>query len=108
MKRAAKGHSLQVLTANSLVTGSVVFLAPDGSWSNDVAAAEIAEEPVRAEALQQAGERDVARHVIVEPYLVDVRREGAGVTPLLLREKIRALGGPTIRENRTIVERPAA
>ncbi|GGC63024.1 DUF2849 domain-containing protein [Chelatococcus reniformis] len=103
MKRAAKGLSLQVVTANALVTGSVVFLTASGTWSRDIAHAQVAEDAATAEASLVCANRDVERDVVVEPYLIDVRREGAAVRPVLMRERIRAQGGPTIRENRTLV-----
>lgn len=107
MKRAAKGLSPQVVTANALITGSVVFLTAAGAWSGAIADAEVADDPATAERLLERGNRDVERDVVVEPYLIDVLREGTTVRPVLLRERIRAQGGPTIRENRTLVHAAA-
>lgn len=104
MKRAAKGHALQVATANALRSGSVVFRTADGDWSVDIADAVLAESAGEGDALLAGSARDVAADLIVEPYLVDVDRVDGGLRPLLLRERIRALRGPTITENRTFPE----
>lgn len=104
MKRAAKGHALQVATANALTSGSVVFRTGDGDWSLDIADAVVAESVEAGEALLAGAARDVAADLIVEPYLVDVERTIEALRPLLLRERIRAMRGPTITENRTLPE----
>lgn len=108
MKRAAKGHALQVATANALTSGSVVFRTARGTWSVDIADALVAETAEQGEALLADALADVARDLVVEVYLVDVEREGEGLRPLLLRERIRALRGPTITENRTLPGAAAA
>jgi len=102
MKRAAKGHALQVVTANALRSGSVVFRTIRGDWSLDIADAAVAETAEAGETLLAAATQDVAADVVVETYLVDVERLEEGPRPLLLRERIRALRGPTITENRTL------
>lgn len=108
MKRAAKGHALKVVTANALRSGSVVFRTADGGWSLDIADATVAETAEVSEALIAASMQDLAADLIVEPYLVDVERQEDGpehaLRPLLLRERIRALRGPTITENRTLTQ----
>ncbi|MGV2978664.1 DUF2849 domain-containing protein [Camelimonas sp. ID_303_24] len=107
MKRAAKGHALQVVTANALRSGSVVFRTAQGDWSLDIADAAIAETAEAGEILLAAAAQDVAADMVVEAYLVDVERLAEGPRPLLLRERIRALRGPTITENRTLPPAPA-
>lgn len=104
MKRAAKGHALQVATANALTSGSVVFRTADGGWSLDIADAFVAESTGASDELLAGAANDVAADIIVEPYLVAVDRTDAAPRPLLLRERIRALRGPTITENRTLPE----
>lgn len=108
MKRSAKGKASQVVTANDLITGAVVFRTAAGSWSRSIGDALVADEHEAAEATLADALADVERHIVVEAYLVDVRREGANAVPLLLREAIRAAGGPTITENRTPADRGAA
>lgn len=104
MKRAAKGHALQVATANALTSGSVVFRTADGDWSVDIADAIVAESTEAGDDLLAGAANDVAADLIVEPYLIDIDRVDGALRPLLLRERIRALRGPTITENRTLPE----
>ncbi len=95
MKKAAKGAALQVVTANALQSGAVVFRTPGGSWSPDIAEAAIVDAQASAEVLLAAAEADAHANRIVEPYLVDVMQAGGRIRPVRLRELIRALG-PTV------------
>ena len=79
----------QVLTANRLSDGVVVFLDAEGGWSEHIAAARIAEK-AEAEALAKAGEIGAAE--VVAPYLIDVTLEADGPRPLRYRERIRTFG----------------
>lgn len=86
---------LQVLTANRLGDGRVVFLTPEGDWSpalND--ALTVTDEDAAAELSAVGGiaERDCA---VTGPYLIDVTESDAGIRALAIREAIRA-NGPTI------------
>ncbi|MEO1017049.1 MAG: DUF2849 domain-containing protein [Pseudomonadota bacterium] len=85
----------QVLTANHLALGDVVFLTIDETWDADIAKARVATDSDQAKALEVIGAQDVDRNLIVEPYLIDVEdREGKPV-PLRNRERIRAQGPTT-------------
>jgi hypothetical protein len=79
----------QVLTANRLSDGVVVFLDANGRWSEHIAAARLAEK-ADAEALTEAG--DARGDEVVAPYLIDVALEAQGPKPLRYRERIRAFG----------------
>ena len=87
--------SLKAVTANRLSDGSVVWLGPKGTWVEQIAAAALfpAEE---AEAALAQGKAAVAACYLVDPYLIDVVREGGRVRPLRYREVLRALG-PSVR-----------
>jgi hypothetical protein len=87
----------QVLTANRLRDGEVVYWH-GGEWANSLSAAEIfdEEEPANS-ALADAGASVKAR-LVVNPYLFPVRIEGGDVRPVEEREIIRA-AGPTIRRD---------
>lgn len=90
--------SLQVVTANRLDDGLVVFLTSDGRWSENINDARTAEGKEAAEALlaeASAPELDV---VIVGPYLIDVERQGADLVPTKYREVLRTKG-PSVRED---------
>lgn len=84
-----------VATANELRSGAVVFRTPAGTWTGEIAAAEIADDPTAAERLLAAAQRDHVACRVVEPVMIEVLREGAFVRPAALRELIRATG-PTI------------
>jgi hypothetical protein len=95
MKRDAKKPGLKVVTANALRTGAVVFLTAAGTWSRNVSEAALAEDNETAAALEAQGLAQAELNVVVEPYLIEVRREDDRLVPALLREAIRAAGGPT-------------
>ena len=85
----------QVLTANRLLEGDVVYLTAAGGWSTELAEATViegAEEEARR--LAQAQEAVAARRV-VGPYLMQVAPQSGGPQPLSQREHIRARRGPT-------------
>jgi len=92
----------QVVIASRLSDGLVVFVsrgAREGAveWVRDLEAAELAEDEAGAAALLALGEADAeARHEVVDPYLIDVRRDEGQLRPTKYREAIRCLG-PTIR-----------
>lgn len=79
--------SLQVLTANSLASGDVVFW--DGSaWVDQFAEALRFDDAARGEAALAAAKAQTT--LLVDPYLIDVTQDGAA--PVSFRERIRALG----------------
>jgi hypothetical protein len=90
--------ALKVLTANLLEGGTVVFLSSGGTWHPDIAAAAVAHTDAQVGALEAAGKAAVAANLVVDPYLVEVERNGPDnhLRPIKLREAIRALG-PTVR-----------
>lgn len=84
----------QVLTANRLDDGRVVFLAAAGHWTRDLQAASQAHTAGEAAALRAAGDAAAARAEVVAPSLVAVSADGGIVQAVDLRERIRA-NGPT-------------
>jgi len=93
--------SLQVITANRLRDGMVVYLAEAGSWTEDLTEAAVASIPDLAEALMDTARTAERNQIVVEPYAIDVARfEDADGQPTLrpvrYREFIRATG-PSIR-----------
>jgi uncharacterized protein with PhoU and TrkA domain len=84
---------MQIVTANRLTDGRVVFRDAAGRWREAFAAAVVLEAAAAAEAVAESA-RDVAARLIVDPYAVDVIVTATGLTPASMREKIRA-GGPT-------------
>ncbi|WP_428699659.1 DUF2849 domain-containing protein [Stappia sp.] len=87
---------MKALTANRLIDGEVVWLGRAGQWVETLDGARLLES---AEAIAEAealGTEAVAQRLIVEPYLIDLRREDNEIAPVRFRERIRAKG-PTTR-----------
>ena len=87
---------MQIVTANRLDDGSVVFLDGAGGWSGNIEDSRRAESAEDAEALMALANQEVAGCLVVAPYLIDVADEDGAVRPLHYREAIRAKG-PTVR-----------
>jgi hypothetical protein len=88
----------QVLTANRLRDGIVVFYTHAGSWSENIDDAVLAVEPQAASALEARGREDEAKTLVTGAYLFDATREDGHVKAAHIRERIRTLG-PSVRED---------
>ena len=86
----------QVVIANRLDTGLVVFLGRDESWVSDIASSEVANSEQESEQLLETAKRLEANQQVVDPNLIDVREQEGAIVPVRYRELIRAQGGPTI------------
>lgn len=86
--------TLQVVTANRLGDGRVVFFAGGNIWSEAVGEAHAAHDNDAAAALLAEAGYAVAARVVVDPYLIDVEIEDDGLRPVRFRERIRAFGPP--------------
>jgi hypothetical protein len=84
--------ALQVVTANRLIDGRVVFLAEGYRWAEEIGSARVADGEEAGKALLAIGEKAAADAIVVAPYLIDVSSEGARITPTRYREVLRALG----------------
>jgi hypothetical protein len=84
-----------VITANRLVDGTVVFQTETG-WEEDFARAWIYETAEQSKAALARAKEDEAHNLVVEPYAVVVESRSGHYAPKALREFIRATG-PTIR-----------
>ena len=87
---------MQIMTANRLDDGSVVYLDGEGGWSGHIEDSHRAESLNDAEALTALAKQAVADCLVVGPYLIDIADEEGAVRPLHYREAIRAKG-PTVR-----------
>lgn len=88
-----------VVTANRLQDGIVVYLAPDGSWTEEIGRARIAETEDEVAALEaRAAQSEKAREVVAV-YPMDVAVNGGTVDPLSVRERIRASHRTTLTED---------
>jgi hypothetical protein len=97
--------ALQMITANRLTDGAVVFLASDDRWVERFEEGRLARDEVEAVTLQQAAEAAVARAHVVGPYLIEVNEQNGRLLPARYRERIR-VDGPSVGGK--IVERVEA
>ncbi len=102
----SSGH-VQVLTANRLGDGAVVFLNFDGDWVATLAGVVIARSPDEARGLAARGLFDAGRNLVVDPYLVEMREGAGALFPLRQRERVR-LDGPSILDDVPGYTAPAA
>ena len=85
----------QVLTANRLVVGEVVYWNETRGWVSRLEEAQILADSEAEATLARAAEW-VQKREVVAPYLFDVRLEDGIAVPVKVREVIRA-AGPTVR-----------
>lgn len=85
----------QIITANRLLDGDVVFRTADGGWVGDVDAAGLLADKAAAEAANAAA---LADNAVVDVAVIDVAVDGDRVVPVRLRERIRAFG-PTVKSD---------
>jgi sulfite reductase (NADPH) hemoprotein beta-component len=85
---------MQVITANRLADGAVVYMTEAGSWSRDIVDGRAFEKSAAADELARA-EKSVTDCVVVAPYAIDVDVTGERIHAVRYREQIRALG-PTV------------
>jgi hypothetical protein len=85
----------QVLTANRLRAGEVVYWNTAKGWVTHLPDAEILTDDKAEEVLNRAAEW-IQKREIVAPYLFEVRVKNGAVVPVRQREAIRA-AGPSAR-----------
>ena len=87
-------HTRQIVTANRLADGAVVFRTAAGGWSTRIADAAL-HDPATGPVALAAGQIDQQRQIVVSPYLVEAVAGPTGPDPVEFRERIRARG-PTV------------
>ena len=88
-----------VLTANDLLEGDVVYLAPDGSWTRYMAAARLFTD--EAEAGRSLAAAELQEKTVIGPYLADAADGGEqGPQPEHFREAFRASGPSNYRHGK--------
>jgi hypothetical protein len=86
----------EMITANRLRDGLVVFLDGEGGWTEDFHRAATFEDPAaKAKALETAAAA-AAANVVVDPYPIELELRAGHLAPKALRERISATG-PTVR-----------
>lgn len=86
----------QVLTANQLFDGDVVYWGQDGTWTSTLENAFVFEAGAGIEAALARAEADVEASKILDPYMFAVSTGEGVIRPSSVREMIRA-NGPTVR-----------
>lgn len=99
----------QVITANHLATGDVVYLTRVASWSRDIGEATVAPNVQAGAALLAVAQAQAKMNIVIDPYLIPVDTSVSPPRPIQFRERIRAQGPTTAgrtsdaaRENRHV------
>ncbi|GAA5078822.1 DUF2849 domain-containing protein [Roseibacterium beibuensis] len=80
----------KVLTANDLLLGDAVWLAPDGSWTRHMSEALLIEDQASADL--HLLDAEARGHEVVGPYLADAQSGPHGPEPTHFREAFRTRG----------------
>ena len=89
----------QIVTANRLIDGAVVYLTERGGWSESIADGHIAIGEFETRDLMAWAGRAADRNEVIGPYLMALGSANDGNCPAGMRETIRA-GGPTVETGR--------
>ena len=87
--------AFQIMTANRLLGGEVVYLGENAEWTDKFSAAKTVEDNDGEETLLSEAEKAEANQLIVGAYLIKVARDETGIHTLSVKEGIRAKG-PTV------------
>ncbi len=82
----------QVVTANRLRDGTVVYLDSEDGWSERIEAARVAGDDEAGADLLARSETPAQALKVVGPYLMEVTETDGRITPVGVREIIRARG----------------
>ena len=89
-----KANSAQVISANDLLEGDVVYLTATGGWTRVLSDADRIEDKERAAVLLASARAQFGK--VIDPYLLDVIAGPSGVRPAHIRERLRD-SGPSFR-----------
>ncbi len=92
------GQTVQVVTANRLGDGEVVYLGPDLRWTARLEEAARLETKALAQERLTVAQKSVEEQIVVAPYLIELAETPQGLVPVRQREVIRA-AGPTVRRD---------
>jgi hypothetical protein len=88
-----------VVTANRLLDGIVVYLAPDGGWVEELACAKLAVTEEETKALESEAAKAVAERRVVAVYPMEVALADGVPVATSVRERIRASHRTTLTED---------
>ena len=83
---------MQMIIANRLTDGRVVFMDDAGDWVNEIADGALLVGRRDADERLLAARQAVEDNRVVDPYLIDVSADADRPRPVLVRERIRAFG----------------
>ncbi len=86
----------QIISANRLGDGLVVYMTDGDGWSERIADAQVVTGKEAGEAAMAVAHTAGEARIVVEPYLIDIDESGGERRPTRYRELIRARG-PTVR-----------
>jgi len=93
---AGEVTSGKILTAHDLANGLAVYWCGSNVWSSAIDDAELAESAEKVAEFERLCGRENESNLVAGAYLVDVEESGGKISPVHIREQIRALG-PTVR-----------
>ncbi len=88
----------EILTANRLSDGDVVYRTTEGDWIDDIDSAELIDSPEQLAAAEAAAHADVKASKVLDVVAIAVEVEDGHIVPKRLRERIRAFG-PTVKSD---------
>jgi sulfite reductase (NADPH) hemoprotein beta-component len=91
---------LQMIIANRLRDGAVVFLAATEGWEPAIAAGTVIDNEADAARLMTLAKQHEGECQVIDPQLIEVEVEDGQPRPTAIREAIRAFG-PTVRTDLT-------
>ena len=83
---------MQMIIANRLTDGRVVFMNERDGWVNEIANGELLHGQQDAAQRLLEAQRAVEENRVVDPYIIDVQTANGRPRPVLVRERIRAFG----------------
>jgi hypothetical protein len=86
-------NKAQVISANDLLEGDVVYLDRHGSWTRLLSHAELITDEGHADTL--LAEAKECPDKVIDPYLLKVTAGPCRITPLHIRERLRDRGPST-------------
>jgi hypothetical protein len=86
----------QMIIANRLTDGIVVFLAAGDRWVDSIDAGIVIDGEAESERLLATAQTHETQCIVVDPNLIEVTVEQGRRRPVAIREAIRAFG-PTVR-----------
>ena len=89
---------MQMIIANRLSDGRVVFLNDRDGWVSDIADGLLLDSKQDAAQTLLMAQRAVEENMIVDPYIIDVLAEDGRRRPVQVRERIRAFG-PSVSQS---------